>query len=159
MSGGDFAHAQRTDANGHAFTSRHQSTGRAWTCQTAPGGAAKCSWMHGAGNLLCLAGTTSPTWKSLARDSDDGFATGRSCTYELHDTRARLARRSRGHHDRIALLALISPSFLRPLGTSLTAASPGKSLLDFAAEPFMFPFAGSHHQIALEPFSCAGTFP
>ena len=72
-------------------------------------------------------------------------------------TRARVARRSRGHHDRVALLVLISPSFLRPPGASLTAVSPGKSLLDFAAEPFMFPSAGSHHQIALEPFSCAGT--
>ncbi len=27
-------------------------------------------------NPLCLAGTASPTWKSLARDSDDGRARG-----------------------------------------------------------------------------------
>ena len=74
-------------------------------------------------------------------------------------TRARVARRSQGHHDRVALLVVISPAFLRPPRADLTAASHGKSLLDFAAEPFMFPFAGSYHQIALEPFSCAGTFP
>src|SRR6266581_8087401 len=33
--GWDFAHAERADANGHALTSPHQSTGRAWTCQIA----------------------------------------------------------------------------------------------------------------------------